>query len=120
METYFEKHTLLEHLAHLEEDNLFKIHLVQDDEQALEKLRRGVQGSIQAKEQEIRDMQHNIDTMRASIQQLSAKHAFLDANTRSKQGKHQPQRLEVIDTKDSLAAFVQARTRSQEDTVKLS
>lgn len=32
MEIYFNKITLLEHLAHLEEDNLFKIHLVQEDE----------------------------------------------------------------------------------------
>lgn len=36
-EIYFDKFSLLEHLAHLEEDNLFKIHLVQEDEQALEK-----------------------------------------------------------------------------------
>ncbi len=28
MEIHFNKITLLEHLAHLEEDNLFKIHLV--------------------------------------------------------------------------------------------
>ena len=27
-EIYFDKYTLLEHLAHLEEDNLFKIHLI--------------------------------------------------------------------------------------------
>jgi hypothetical protein len=27
-EIYFDKYSLLEHLQHLEEDNLFKIHLV--------------------------------------------------------------------------------------------
>lgn len=31
-EIYFDKFSLLDHLAHLEEDNLFKIHLVQEDE----------------------------------------------------------------------------------------
>lgn len=39
---YFDKFTLLEHLSHLEEDNLFKIHLVQEDEQALDKLKRSI------------------------------------------------------------------------------
>ena len=33
---YFNPVTLLEYLASLEEDNLFKINLVQEDEQALE------------------------------------------------------------------------------------
>jgi len=67
MEIYFEKHSLLEHLAHLEEDNLFKIHLVQEDEQALEKLRRAVQARIQTKEKEVKEMLHNTETLQASI-----------------------------------------------------
>lgn len=43
---YFDKFTLLEHLSHLEEDNLFKIHLVQEDEQAIDKLKRSIDQKI--------------------------------------------------------------------------
>jgi hypothetical protein len=40
---YFEdKGDLLEHLANLEEENLFKIHLVQEDEQALEAAKKDI------------------------------------------------------------------------------
>ena len=44
---YFEdKHALLEHLANLEEENLFKIHLVQEDEQALEAAKKDIADNI--------------------------------------------------------------------------
>ena len=37
---YFSKQSLLHHLNHLEDDNLFKIHLVQEDEQILDQTQR--------------------------------------------------------------------------------
>lgn len=46
MNNYFDKNSLLEHLANLEEDNLFKIHLVQEDEQALENLKKEIEQNI--------------------------------------------------------------------------
>jgi hypothetical protein len=39
-EIYFDKFSLLEHLNHLEEDNLFRINLVQEEEQTLEKFKK--------------------------------------------------------------------------------
>ena len=46
MNIYFDKQSLLEHLANLEEDNLFKIHLVQEDEQALEAEKTKIEKNI--------------------------------------------------------------------------
>lgn len=63
---YFDKFTLLEHLSHLEEDNLFKIHLVQEDEQALDKLKRSIEMKIRQKENEIEDVNNNIEMLIAS------------------------------------------------------
>lgn len=37
---YFDKASLLNHIAFLEDDNLFKIHLVQEDEQNVEKAQK--------------------------------------------------------------------------------
>ena len=62
-EIYFDKHSLLEELTHLEEDNLFKIHLVQEDEQTLEKLKKTIDQKIQSKEGEIRDVRNNIELL---------------------------------------------------------
>jgi hypothetical protein len=39
-EIYFDKFTLLEHLTHLEEDNLFNIQLIQEDEEALDNFKK--------------------------------------------------------------------------------
>ena len=69
-EIYFDKHSLLEELTHLEEDNLFKIHLVQEDEQTLEKLKKTIDQKIQSKEGEIRDVRNNIELLIQSKNQL--------------------------------------------------
>ena len=37
---YFKEKDLIEHLFHIEDDNLFKINQLQDDEQALEEKKR--------------------------------------------------------------------------------
>lgn len=64
---YFEdKKSLLEHLANLEEENLFKIHLVQEDEQALENTRKEVEENIALREREIQDVRRNIEMLEHS------------------------------------------------------
>ena len=65
----------------MEEDNLFKIHLVQEDEQALEKQRKLIENKINTKEKEISDVNHNIEIIIASKNALVTKQAFLDTNT---------------------------------------
>ena len=81
---YFDKFTLLEHLAHLEEDNLFKIHLVQEDEQALEKLKKSIEGKINEKNKEIKDVNCNIEMLETSKGALLNKQLFLESNMRIK------------------------------------
>lgn len=85
MNIYFDKVSLLEHLANLEEDNLFKIHLVQEDEQALEALRTEIAETQAAKEREIADVRRNIDMLEQSRAALAAKQAFLESNMKVKQ-----------------------------------
>eukprot|EP00347_Sterkiella_histriomuscorum_P006295 403353317 len=83
-EIYFDKYTLLEHLSHLEEDNLFKIHLVQEDEQALERMKKQIDSKIKAKESEMVDVQSNIDMLIQAKNAMQNKQSFLDSNTRVK------------------------------------
>ena len=66
MQIYFDKFSLLEHLTHLEEDNLFKIHLVQEDEQTLEKLKKDSELRMQLKQREIEEVNRNIEQLRVS------------------------------------------------------
>ncbi|CDW82053.1 UNKNOWN [Stylonychia lemnae] len=92
-EIYFDKFTLLEHLSHLEEDNLFKIHLVQEDEQALDKLKRSIDYKIEMKETEIEDVKANIEMLLSSMNQLINKQQFLDQTMRVKQNSNQQNQL---------------------------
>lgn len=82
---YFDKVTLLEHLASLEEDNLFKIHLVQEDEVALEGAKKDIEQTIAAKEREIADVRRNIEMLDHSRAGLVAKQQFLEGNMKLKQ-----------------------------------
>ena len=50
-------------MAHLEEDNLFKIHLVQEDEHALEKQKKLIDAKISLKQKELDEVAHNIDML---------------------------------------------------------
>ena len=59
-------HTLLEYLTNLEEDNLFKINLVQEDEQALDNEKKKIQANIRAKEAEINEVIKNIESLEQS------------------------------------------------------
>ncbi len=73
MNIYFDKQSLLEHLANLEEDNLFKIHLVQEDEVALEEQKKQIEDTIALRESEIMDVRRNIEMLDHSRQGLVAK-----------------------------------------------
>ena len=90
-EIYFDKYSLLEELTHLEEDNLFKIHLVQEDEQTLENLQKTIDQKIQSKEGEIRDVRNNIELLIQSKNQLFHKQMFLDNTMKVKSHVNQPQ-----------------------------
>lgn len=69
-EIYFDKFTLLEHLTHLEEDNLFNIQLIQEDEEALDNFKKESQSKIYMKETELKDIEHNIGILVSSKEQL--------------------------------------------------
>ena len=58
----------------MEEDNLFKIHLVQEDEQALEKQKKASEETILKKQEEINEVQKNIEMLMNSKKILHTKH----------------------------------------------
>jgi len=73
MNIYFDRASLLDHLANLEEDNLFKIHLVQEDEEALEVTKEDIKETIALRENEIMDVKHNIERLEFSKAALVSK-----------------------------------------------
>ena len=79
-------HTLLEYLTNLEEDNLFKINLVQEDEQALDNEKKKIQANIRGKEAEINEVIKNIESLEQSKAILHEKQLFLEGNMKG--GKH--------------------------------
>ena len=83
-----DKGALLEHLANLEEENLFKIHLVQEDEQALEAARKDIAHNQALKEKEIADVRRNIEMLEHSRAILYSKQQFLESNMKMKQQGH--------------------------------
>lgn len=84
LKIYFDKKSLLERLQHMEEDNLFRIHLVQEEEQSLELMRKQVSETLEAKDREIEDVLKNIQMLETSKNQLSSKTTFLMSNMRVK------------------------------------
>jgi NAD+--asparagine ADP-ribosyltransferase len=70
---YFNPVTLMEYLANLEEDNLFKINLVQEDEQALDNEKKKILDNIKNKEEEIAEVLKNIESLEQSKEVLLEK-----------------------------------------------
>ena len=62
-EIYFTKDSLLEHLDYLEEDNLFKIHLIQNEEQNLKKSQQKIDGKMTEKLNAIGVLNKNIEKL---------------------------------------------------------
>ena len=58
---YFDKASLLAHINFLEDDNLFKINLLQQDEANLDKILKKKAKSLAEKENDIRDVNANIE-----------------------------------------------------------
>lgn len=85
MNIYFDKESLLEHLSNLEEDNLFKIHLVQEDDHALEAMRKDIEKNIKDKEEEILSVKKNIEILENQKAGVAAKQQFLEQNMKLKQ-----------------------------------
>jgi hypothetical protein len=73
MNIYFTPQSLLQHIANLEEENLFKIHLVQEDEVALENCKKEIQENIKEREIEIREVRKNIENLERSRAVLAMK-----------------------------------------------
>ncbi len=74
----------MEHLANLEEDNLFKIHLVSEEDQAREDLKRKIEENIRDKEREIQEVKKNIEIFEHSKQTMLNKQQFLESNMKVK------------------------------------
>jgi hypothetical protein len=71
-------------LANLEEDNLFKIHLVSEEDQAREDLKRKIEENIRDKEREIQEVKKNIEIFEHSKQTMLNKQQFLESNMKVK------------------------------------
>ena len=84
MNIYFDQVTLMEYLANLEEDNLFKINLVQEDEQALENEKKKIQENIKNKEEEIAEVLKNIESLEQSKGILQEKQMYLEGSMKVK------------------------------------
>jgi len=57
---YFDKAQLIQHLNFLEDDNLFKINLLQDEEQNLKKLNDEAEDKYKAMQKDIGDVEKSI------------------------------------------------------------
>ena len=73
---YFKEKDLIEYLFHIEDDNLFKINLMQDDEQALEEKKKSSQEAIEFKKSEIKQQQESITVLQHKLTDLKKKHEF--------------------------------------------
>ena len=82
---------LLEHLANLEEENLFKIHLVQEDEQALEEQKKKIAENIKEREKEIVEVKKNIEILENSKHIMLSKQQFLESNMKVKSNSSKSQ-----------------------------
>ena len=71
---YFDKVSLLNHITFMEDDNLFKIHLVQEDEQNVEKAQKKMEKSTKEMLLQIEEGQKNIDALNQSKEVVLSKH----------------------------------------------
>lgn len=85
MNIYFDKESLLEYLANLEEDNLFTIHLVQEDDHSLEAMKKDIERNLKEREEEIEQVRKNIQILENQKAGLVAKQQFLEQNMKLKQ-----------------------------------
>jgi len=91
---YFDKQSLLQRLQHMEEDNLFRIYLVKEEEQSLELLKKQRHQKLTKKEKEIDDVLKNIAMLEQSKQVLLSKTQYLVQSMNMKESKAQQKEKE--------------------------
>jgi hypothetical protein len=91
---YFDKQSLLQRLQHMEEDNLFRIYLVKEEEQSLELLKKQRHQKLAKKEKEIDDVLKNIAMLEQSKQVLLSKTQYLVQSMNMKESKAQQKEKE--------------------------
>lgn len=73
---YFTKNSFWDYLDEIEADNLFKINLCQDEENAFEALKKGKEKKIAEKMAQLKEMQNNIDILEKGKIHLLQKQQF--------------------------------------------
>lgn len=84
---YFKRDTLLAQIVKLEDDNLRKIDLVQDDEQNLERQNKQEAVNYKKLEDQIKEVQKNIDVLHFKKVDMMSKKDFLNAGQKDKDKK---------------------------------
>ena len=77
---YFDKKALLDHLNHLEDDNLFKIYLVQEDEQKVLKMKEQAEVNYEHLQKEIDESQKSIEQLQKNKDVLIERFNFLNSS----------------------------------------
>jgi hypothetical protein len=90
---YFDRAQLLDHLNHLEDDNLFRIKLVEDDEQAVKKIREDAAKKYALMEKDIAEVDKSIYQLEKTKETLMIKNRYLSGSV------NQQQAVEVLDKK---------------------
>lgn len=91
MKIYFDiNQPLLAEITKLEDDNLRKIELVQDDEQNLDRQKRSEKVNYQKMEDQIDEVQRNINVLQQQKFDLLSKQKYLSAGDVSKIGVTSP------------------------------
>ena len=76
----FDRAQLLNHLNHLEDDNLFRIKLVEDDQQAVKKIKEDAVTKYQIMERDIEEVDKSIAQLEKTKDTLMTKNRYLSGS----------------------------------------
>lgn len=82
---YFDRAQLLGHLNQLEDDNLFRIQLVQDDEQAVKKINEDALDKYNEMEGQIGEVDKSIEQLEKTMEALMTKNRYLSGSVNQSQ-----------------------------------
>ena len=82
---YFDRAQLLNHLNHLEDDNLFRIKLVEDDQQAVKKIKEDAQVKYKIMERDIEEVDKSIAQLEKTKETLMSKNRYLSGSVNQQQ-----------------------------------
>ena len=85
---YFDNRNLLSHLNFLEDDNLFKINLLQDEEENVKKLKDASEGKYKMREKDIQDVHRSIVQLEKSRDNLMQRYKYLTGNITQSSDNH--------------------------------